>query len=408
MEDGMTPLERLGKAIADAQEAEIRAHVERAGRNFDEARAMRSSALMRARVWGAIAAAVVASVLSALLLQRSSPGNVTFELESGQPGALQEWVEAPDHHDVPLRFSDRTTILLSAGTRGRVENVGPRGARMRIVRGRAAVSVPPGRGADWTFDVGPFEVLVTGTRFDVGWDPDHEAFALAMQDGSVKVKGPSIDGTRVVVAGQTIEVQLHPDAAAHEEPKLSTARADQPVSLPVSSMPNAVPSSRTAATPIGRSSASDASWRQLAVDGKFDESLATVGARYDAICDTASSADVLLLGDVARYTGNVERAELAYLAVRRRFAGTVDATSAAFTLGRLAFSAGNDHAAVDWFDTCLREQPRGPLAREALGNEIEAHLRLHDTPSAMRLANEYLRAYPDGPHAKLARSLSAR
>ena len=74
----------------------------------------------------------------------------------------------------------------------------------------------------------------------------------------------------------------------------------------------------------------------------------------------------------------------------------------------MAFQGGDDDAAARWFETYLRENGGGPLAREALGRLMEAHARRHDDASAKRDAEQYLRAYPGGPHAKLARSLIDR
>ncbi|WP_437964133.1 hypothetical protein WMF04_31010 [Sorangium sp. So ce260] len=33
-------------------------------------------------------------------------------------------------------------------------------------------------GRSWSFNVGPFDVLVTGTRFELGWSPVNEELKL--------------------------------------------------------------------------------------------------------------------------------------------------------------------------------------------------------------------------------------
>jgi GntR family transcriptional regulator/MocR family aminotransferase len=53
-------------------------------------------------------------------------------------------------------------------------------------------------------------------------------------------------------------------------------------------------------------------WRELAAEGKFKEALAAVGGDYDAICARGSSADLLALGDAARFAGDSARAQQAY------------------------------------------------------------------------------------------------
>jgi outer membrane protein assembly factor BamD (BamD/ComL family) len=89
----------------------------------------------------------------------------------------------------------------------------------------------------------------------------------------------------------------------------------------------------------------------------------------------------------------------ALMACRARFAGTQQAAMSAFQLGRSASGA----QAAQWFSTYLKEQPGGQLAREALGRLIEAHEAAGDHVSGRAAAERYLKSYPDGPHAALAR-----
>ncbi len=77
---------------------------------------------------------------------------------------------------------------------------------------------------------------------------------------------------------------------------------------------------------------------------------------------------------------------------------------AAFRLGQSAKGA----QAAEWFSTYLKEQPGGALAREALGRLIEAHQAAGDPISGRAAAERYLKSYPDGPHATLARQALRR
>jgi outer membrane protein assembly factor BamD (BamD/ComL family) len=72
---------------------------------------------------------------------------------------------------------------------------------------------------------------------------------------------------------------------------------------------------------------------------------------------------------------------------------------AAFLLGRASHGA----TAARWFETYLEEQPGGNLAREALGRLIEAYQASGSKEAAVRTARQYLKRYPTGPHAELAR-----
>jgi len=131
---------------------------------------------------------------------------------------VQAWVDAPPAHEVPLRFSDGTTVLLAAESRGAVAALGPEGARITVDRGRAVVSIAAQTGARWRFDVGPFALAAGGSRFDAAWEPASSRFELSIQDGSVRVSGPTIAGERTYVAGQHLRIA----AARLEGGRMST------------------------------------------------------------------------------------------------------------------------------------------------------------------------------------------
>jgi hypothetical protein len=81
---------------------------------------------------------------------------------------------------------------------------------------------------------------------------------------------------------------------------------------------------------------------------------------------------------------------------------------AAFALGRIAFDQRADFGgATRWFRTYLAEQPEGRLARDALGRLMEARSRVGDAAGAQVEARKYLDRYPSGPHAEMARRLTA-
>jgi outer membrane protein assembly factor BamD (BamD/ComL family) len=90
--------------------------------------------------------------------------------------------------------------------------------------------------------------------------------------------------------------------------------------------------------------------------------------------------------------------------LRRRFPGTPEAGTAAFTLGRIAFENEDAYArAAQWFDTYLHEQPAGALTGDASGRLIEAKVRSGDGIGARAAAQQYLRRFPGGPYASEAR-----
>src|SRR6185369_8028716 len=119
--------------------------------------------------------------------------------------------------------------------------------------------------------------------------------------------------------------------------------------------------------------------------------------------------ELFALADAGRFFGLHARAGDALNALRRRFPGTPEAGTAAFTLGRIAFENENAYArAARWFDTYLREQPAGALMGDAFGRLIEAELRSGDRAGARASAQQYLRRFPGGPYASEARGVLSK
>jgi len=97
---------------------------------------------------------------------------------------------------------------------------------------------------------------------------------------------------------------------------------------------------------------------------------------------------------------------LALGSLRKRFPGSANAAAAAFSLGRIAFERRGAYAeAVRWFSTYLSEAPNGPLMGDAVGRLMEARERQGDRAGARSDAEQYLRRFPRGPYAPLAKRL---
>ena len=147
-------------------------------------------------------------------------------------------------------------------------------------------------------------------------------------------------------------------------------------------------------------------WSKLLAKGDFADVIADAERR--GIGDTiaqASASDLSALADAARYTKRYDLARQVLLAKRSRFAGTDHARDASFFLGRLAEAAPDrSQSALDWYETYLREAPRGLYASEALGREM-ALLAPGAPEHARKVAGQYLARFPHGPQSELARSL---
>jgi hypothetical protein len=444
----MTPLEELTRDAAATQEAILRERGYLA--------VVRARLLARRRRRGPARAWLVAAALSAvaflamvaLLISTWRAAPLTFTA-SGAPARPGQWLSTDGSEPLPLRFSDGTAVDLVAGSTGRVDQVDARGARILIERGLARVHVASRAGAHWELGVGPFEVLVVGTRFVVGWDATREVFHLSVEEGAVTVAGPELHG-REVRAGEVVSVWLGRSAEGTlvragsrrgpiddempEAPVAAGAREGHAarVARATAAAP-AIEGPGRATTPIdlaaggsgARSNAADApleaqgveggdgpegappGWEALAREGRYAEALAAAdSAGWDALLERATAGELILLGDTARLGSRPDRASQVYLRARQRYPGTEAAAASAFRLGRQAADATPD-AAARWFQTYVAERPDGRYAQEALGRLVEAHLARGDREEARAAARSYLERFPAGPHARLARSVVA-
>lgn len=359
--------------------------------------------------------------------------DLRFSVGGGEAGRVGAWIAAPSGGGIPLQFSDGTLFSLSAGSRARVSAVDANGARFVLERGRASATVVHRATSHWLVDVGPFEVAVVGTRFDVSWDANDEVFRLRLHEGAVLVSGPCLHEPRPIAQGETVRVFCKGGQEEIVETRGDTSGTD--VEAPVLQTPgpndNSVADSGTDLLPAVRSPLEPAAsvehgpppiaarpsqspnvirsstWRTLTSTGRFRDAIELVETYgFDEECLRASGADLLELGDVARFAGNATRARQAYLAARDKLPR---GGRSAYGLGLTAFDQENDFAlAAHWFEVYLGEQLDGRLRREAEGRLIEAWQRAGEKEKARKAAERYLLDYPDGTQAPLARRLSTR
>src|SRR5690606_3768804 len=137
-----------------------------------------------------------------LVMRWRAPLVMTVE---GHPEArVGDWLAAPEHAPLELTFSDGSRVELAPKARGRVLDVDAKGSHVMLERGAATVQVAKTPGARWRFSVGPFTVDVLGTRFDLAWDPEHDAFTLRLAEGRVSLSGCSFREGRLVLPGETV------------------------------------------------------------------------------------------------------------------------------------------------------------------------------------------------------------
>jgi TolA-binding protein len=327
---------------------------------------------------------------------------VSFQVGEARSGQLGDVIEAAGQ-PTSLYFSEGSRLLLHAGGRLRVLSLERETARVLVENGRLDVSIAhkQARKTRWSFEAGPYRVAVTGTKFQMAFYARDRSFSLSTQEGQVVVSGGCQQTLQKVSAGERIDLSC-PDSQALP-PAREDGLAQRPEEPRPELLPDAVPSTAGAA-------AGEPAWRRHLASGRFVEGLrAAERTDFQRVCQVATARELLALADAARLFGPRARAIAALRTLRQRFPGTMDAGTAAFKLGLVAFEKDHAYAeAARWFETCLREQPSGPLMGDSVGRLMEARLRGGDLSGARSDAQQYLRRFPEGPYASEARGILSR
>jgi hypothetical protein len=389
-------LQMLGQLVAERQDAALDASPpdEVARQRLAQQASARTSprrGTIRPALAAALAAAAIFVVVAAVWKTKTAVSHMTFNV--GDPparGEIGRDEQASPSNDLSIRFSEGTTVVLRPAGRAHVVSIGPRGAQIALESGRARLEVTPRPDGDWTVRAGPFTVHVRGTKFEIGYDPAGETFSLELYEGHVVVSGCEFGGGRDVEAGERVTASC--------APKEPTAVVNPPTAT--------VEESRHQESVPPQRRISQRTWLELAHEGHYAEAFELARDGFEDVCRSRGAGEVSLLGDVARLSGHAAEARRAYIAVRERFAGSGEAATAAFALGRLALGGRSDPiAARQWLETYLRERPSGPLASAALGRLMELSVEGGDARGAASLAREYLQRYPTGAHAAEAQKV---
>jgi hypothetical protein len=363
----------------------------------------------------ALAAAVVLSGIGAIALwPKARP--MRFVVQGQGPvangnGNVGVWVSAPESSAVPIQFADGTRVTVAAGARARIARADSDGVNIMVERGRLGFSVVHHDGTRWNIATGPFDVAVTGTEFDLKWQPEGEALEVAVHRGTVVVSGCQFVHGKEVRTDEVLRARCGDTISVTTTER---ANVNEPVAPPLTSnLVTAEEATQSNSDHVVHEVAPEVlsppspRWQTLAQKGQYRAAYEVVDRLgFDSVSARASATELSLLMDVARYAGQSARAETAARLLRNRYAGQPQVAIAAFTLGRLAFDQAQDYGnAARWFRTYLKEQPGGALAREAEGRLMECLSRTGQTSEANQVAQQYLGRFPDGPHARLARVL---
>lgn len=367
--------------------------------------------------------------LAAYRLAPSMPAPLHYTVQGSNAGATTGPSAAiTGASELPTRvlFSDQSHIELEPMARMSVDALDAHGARVTLLDGAIDVSVRPRARTAWTFVAGPFQVHVKGTAFHLAYVAEARRMSLRMRTGLVEVSGAR--GRSVEVsAGQSLDLVAEPEASTTTEstpPTKATTTPQaaegprEPTEMPVGTgkgpdLPARTLEGHRLRAPLRAKDErpvtvqpTPSSWARLITDGRFADVIADAEKRgIDTVVATSSAPELSSLADAARYTKRPGLARQVLLAMRSRFADSEAARDASFFLGRLGeATAGQPDAALAWYETYLREAPRGLYASEALGREMTL-LAPRARARAKGLAKQYLERFPHGSQAELARSL---
>ena len=399
---------RLAELARGVAEAPADAELDRAGRARLLFNVRRELERPSHRVLLPLALAATLVLALGVAAHRLWPKPIAYQVHGAH---LDGPYVSASENPVSVEFSDGSVVRGEPGSRLRVDDPTSAGARVLIERGRAAVSVAHRPGAEWSFLGGPFEVRVTGTRFELDWDPASEVLEVGMREGSVEVHGP-LGGAVSVRAGQRFRAELasrrmtvvnaDERLSTTEQPKASAPVVAEPHEAEESRMPE---SNREPARTVAPAAARE-SWSKLVASGDFENVVRQANERgLDACLKTCGASDLRALADAARYTSRSEIAERALTTLRQRFAGSAESRAAGFLLGRLFEARGAAGTAQGWYETYLSEAPSGSFAADALAGKMRTILTTRGRAAAEPVARDYLSRYPEGVHAKPARRI---
>jgi ferric-dicitrate binding protein FerR (iron transport regulator) len=337
----------------------------------------------RVRRWPILLAAAL--MFSVLAIVVAWPRQITFAVEGGGV-AEGPYVRTTDRA-ATIVFSDSSEISVHSQSNVRIVDRTSHGAHLILENGTLEAHVVHESKTDWTIGAGPYEVHVVGTRFEVEWHAETGSFDVRVTEGTVRLTGPTTDALVSApqgfhVASQVVAIPTAPVLFPAEEVVDSGVTAPTPSVAPKPTIP----------------------WSARVAKGEFQAVVDEAEQRGES--DTlshASASDLAALADAARYTpGKIDLAKRALEAERTRFPKTTNAT---FLLGKIA--EDTDHApakAIEYYDAYLAETASGAYAQECLGRKMSLE-RKSDPQSAKTSAARYLRDYPNGSYAGVAREI---
>jgi transmembrane sensor len=233
---------------------------------------------------------------------------------------------------------------------------------LELERGQGHFEVTPNPKRRYRVRVGPVEVEVLGTAFQV--ERHAESVSVRVEHGVVRVGW--VGGSTTLRAG--------------ESGTFPPASSPAPTATPeLEAQPRRAPREREA-------------WRALARAGKHQEAFGSLGKQ-----PVEDLAGLMLAADAARLSGHPRDAARYLEHLIQRYPESPSAPLAAFTMGRLAlYELKQPALAAGSFARAYTLDPKGPMAEDALAREAEAYHQAGDAQRTKLAAERYLARFPHG------------
>ncbi len=312
-------------------------------------------------------------------------------------GSLAQALDATSQLQLLTTQPDRVVIRLRGAASFQVQK-NPR-RLYRVETDRVAVEVLGTRFVVRELSDHKVHVSVSEGRVRVLWDkqqrelsagtsgdfPETDAASMARSDSSQLGVPDAVSATAVTIADSQRANLLVPEPAALPPSRVPKTQALSSAKLlPVETMKDPVP------LPVE-------SWQSLAEQGKFELAYAQAFVHRSPRDGELDPAELLLLADVARFSGHPGDAVPPLRRLLREFPSDPRSPLGSFTLGRILLDdLGQPREAAASFHHVGELDPEGPLTQDALGREVEAWSRAGEQSLARSRAEEYLRRYPSG------------
>jgi TolA-binding protein len=332
---------------------------------------MRRASRRRVARRAAAGAAGLSALIAALVLARSPDADSMASSPTMAPTSIGDGKgDAPRQ----LSLADGSQLSLSADARAHVVTMRTDEVRVRLDEGRVECEVAPDRGRRFIVETGPFEVVVTGTRFTVAASADAElpaSVVVRVERGSVEVRQPPDRLLATLGAGQLWASERDRNAVPLELPDAGGVSAAPSASSPEA----AVPKEMSPKTTASRAASPSAPARP--------------------------TPDVLLArASDARVAGKASEAAAALAELIRRYPRDERAGYAAFMLGRVRLdSLGNPKAAAEAFSFAIAHPGSGFFPEDAEARLVEALSKAGQRAECEQARARFLAKYPRAARA---------